>query len=74
MPVNICFPIFFSVVPQTNVIVSSETTKETKHEETPLENLLSKSVTFVHDKSWEHSTNYVSKWTLYKLFILRLYV
>uniref|UniRef100_H3D3N2 Protein BANP n=1 Tax=Tetraodon nigroviridis TaxID=99883 RepID=H3D3N2_TETNG len=29
------------VVPQTNVIVSSETTKETKHEETPLENLLS---------------------------------
>ncbi|XP_029697030.1 protein BANP isoform X2 [Takifugu rubripes] len=29
------------VVPQTNVIVSSENTKETKHEETPLENLLS---------------------------------
>lgn len=51
MSVNICFPIVFSVVPQTNVIVSSETTKETKHEETPLENLLSKSVTFVHDKS-----------------------
>lgn len=34
--------LFFSVVPQTNVIVSSENTKETKHEDTPLENLLSK--------------------------------
>lgn len=43
VPINKSVLIFsFSVVPQTNVIVSSETPKGSGQEDTPLENLLSK--------------------------------
>lgn len=42
VPVNYVFNFSFSVVPQTNVIVSGEHPKGSTHEESPLENLLSK--------------------------------
>lgn len=49
MPVNHSDLNFsFSVVPQTNVIVSSEHPKGTSQEDTPLENLLSKWVAHIH--------------------------
>lgn len=49
VPVNHCVLNFsFSVVPQTNVIVSSEHPKGTSQEDSPLENLLSKWVAQIH--------------------------